>query len=190
MALLFRQAAKGRRGLEHVARRRAGLPAGETPASGGASGGSIPLPKPATPVLPKRYQGLAVTCFRTSDGFLALRGKSSQANHDMLSRAAAPFDLWFHVAGGPGSHVILRRDHPGQAVPESSLLEAAGLCALRSYRKDDAKAEVLCALVRDVRKIKGAALGSVAVDQVERTLLVALDPGLEARLATTPPAPE
>lgn len=37
--------------------------------------------------------------------------------------------------------------------------------------------------VRDVRKVKGAAIGSVAVDQVERTLVVTLDPTLEERLA-------
>jgi len=137
-------------------------------------------------LLPKRYQGLAVSCFRTTDGFLVLRGKSSQANHDMLSRAAGPHDYRLHAAGGPSAHVILRRDYPDQPVPEQSLLEAAGLCALKSWRKDDAKAEVLLALVKDVRKVKGAAIGSVAVDQVERTLLVALDPGLEERLALSP----
>lgn len=191
MAHLFQQAAKGRRGLAHVERRRAGLAAGASPealpASAKRDGKAVA--RPAQAVVPKRYQGLAVALFRTTDGFLVLRGKSSQANHDMLSRAAAPFDLWFHVAGGPSAHVILKRDFPDQQVPGQSLLEAAGLCALKSFRKDDAKAEVLCALVRDVRKVKGAAIGSVAVDQVERTLLVALDPGLETRLAVSAPPP-
>ncbi len=189
MAHLFRQAAKGRRGLAHVERRRAELAAGAGPEllPAAARRPQDSAPRPAPVVVPKRYQGLAVACFRTSDGFLALRGKSSQANHDMLSRAAAPFDLWFHVAGGPSAHLILKRDFPDQKVPETSLLEAAGLCALKSYRKADAKAEVLCALVRDVRKVKGAAIGSVAVDQVQRTLRVALDPSLEERLAVGAP---
>jgi len=71
----------------------------------------------------------------------------------------------------------------GRQAERSSLLEAAGLCALKSWRKDDAKAEVLLAHVKDVRKVKGAAIGSVTVDEVERTLLVALDPSLEERLA-------
>jgi len=190
MTLLFRQAAKGRRGLAHVERRRAELAAGKGPelhparrASGKPPASSTTGKPPAPVVVPKRYQGLAVALFRTSDGFLVLRGKSSQANHDMLSKAAGPFDLWFHVSGGPSAHVILKRDFPDQQVPQASLNEAAGLCALKSFRKDDAKAEVLCALVRDVRKVKGAAIGSVAVDHVQCTLLVALDPGLEARLA-------
>jgi hypothetical protein len=193
MALLFKQAAKGRRGLAHVERRRAELAAGSGPELFPAQAGRHKAPelRPAPLVLPKRYQGLAVACFRTSDGFLVLRGKSSQANHDMLSKAAGPFDLWFHVAGGPSAHVILKRDFPDQEVPEASLLQAAGLCALKSFRKDDAKAEVLCAKVRDVRKVKGAAIGSVAVDHVERTLFVALDPTLESRLAlaAAPPDP-
>ena len=189
MARLFLLAAKGRRGLAHVARRRQLLLAGAgpelRPTAPDAPGTRRPPGAPqATPlILPKRYQGLAVACFRTTDGFLVLRGKSSQANHDMLSRAASPHDYWLHASGGPSAHVILRRDYPDQPVPEQSLLEAAGLCALKSYRKDDAKAEVLLARVRDVRKVKGAAMGSVAVDQVERTLLVALDQGLEKRLA-------
>ena len=197
MAQLFRQAAKGRRGLAHLQRRRAELAAGAGPEllpdrTGRAEDKPADGPAPTAPVvLPKRYQGLAVALFRTSDGFLVLRGKSSQANHDLLSKAAGPFDLWFHVAGGPSAHLILKRDFPDQQVPEASLNEAAVLCALKSYRKDDAKAEVLCALVRNVRKVKGAAIGSVAVDHVERTLRVALDPALEARLAVLPaPSPQ
>ncbi|MBI5519301.1 MAG: DUF814 domain-containing protein [Desulfovibrio sp.] len=188
MARLFQQAAKGRRGLEHTARRREQLLAGVGPEVLPARAKSQhPIARPVAPLLlPKRYQGLAVACFRTSDGFLVLRGKSSQANHDMLSRAASPHDYWLHAAGGPSAHVILRRDYPDQPVPEQSLVEAATLCALKSWRKDDAKAEVLLARVKDVRKVKGAAIGSVAVDEVERTLLVALDPALEDRLKYAP----
>lgn len=185
MARLFAQAAKGRRGLAHVARRRAELGADALPHPDptGRPDNRTGKRPPAPALAPKRFQGLAVALFRTTDGFLVLRGKSSQANHDMLSRAASPFDLWLHAAGGPSAHVILKRDYPDQPVPEQSLMEAATLCALKSWRRDDARAEVLVARVRDVRKVKGAAIGSVTVDQVERTLVVALDPALEERLA-------
>lgn len=187
MARLFQQAARGRRGLEHVARRRELLLAGQgpelLPARERRKELAAPTKAEAPLLLPKRYQGLAVACFRTTDGFLVLRGKSSQANHELLSKAASPHDYWLHAAGGPSAHVILRRDYPDQPVPEQSLLEAAGLCALKSWRKDDAKAEVMLARVKDVRKVKGAAIGSVAVDEVERMLLVGIDPGLEERLA-------
>ena len=46
----------------------------------------------------------------------------------------------------------------------------------------------MCAKVRDVRKVKGAAIGSVVVDHMECTLRVALDPSLETRLAVLPVA--
>jgi len=188
MAALFRQAAKGRRGLAHVERRRAELLAGAglPPAPEPERGCAAP-PARVAATLPKRYADLAVALFRTTDGFLALRGKSSQANHAMLSQAASPHDYWLHAAGGPSAHVILRRDYPNQPVPEQSLVEAAMLCALKSWRKDDTKAEVMCALVKDVRKVKGAAMGSVAVDEVERMLLVPIDPAIEARLGLEQP---
>jgi hypothetical protein len=182
MARLFAQAAKGRRGLAHVERRRREIGAGLPPVDKATS--RKPAFQPAPPITPKRFQGLAVAIFRSSDGFTILRGKSSEANHQMLARAASPFDLWLHAAGGPSAHVILKRDYPDQPVPERTVMEAATLCAVRSWRKDDSRAEVMVAKVRDVRKVKGAALGSVAVDQVERTVVVDVDPGIEQRLAT------
>jgi predicted ribosome quality control (RQC) complex YloA/Tae2 family protein len=187
MTRLFQLAAKGRRGLAHVLRRRAGVREemeGVFVTVPPKQGEGLPKATTSGPaLLPKRYQGLAVALFRTSDGFLVVRGKSQQANHEILSKAASPFDFWLHVAGGPSAHVILRRDFPDQVIPEQSLVEAAVLCALKSYRKDDTRADVLLAKVKDVRKVKGAAIGSVAVDEVERTLRVVLDASLEDRLA-------
>ncbi|WP_022661942.1 NFACT RNA binding domain-containing protein [Paucidesulfovibrio longus] len=191
MERLFRLADKGRRGYVHLARRRnelgkelARLDAGGAPAPGqaprrhgGTEGADAPAP------LPKRWQGLAVSLFTTEDGFAVARGKNKKANHEMLSRAASPFDYWFHAQDGPSSHVILKRDHPAQEVPERSLLQAAELCALKSSFKGDGRVEVMYALVKDIRKIKGLDHGSVAVDQVQGTLAVRPDPELEQKLA-------
>lgn len=189
MTLLFKRAAKAERGFPHVRRRRAELldqldrlERGELlPASGPRKPG-IPLPD-GPPALPRRYKGLAVTVFRSSDGFTLVRGKNKRANHDMLSRAASPFDYWFHLADGPSSHVILKRDHPAQEVPERTLAEAARLCGIKSHSRDDGKAEVMYALVRDVRKVKGFAHGQVVVDKRLGTLRVDLDPDIETALA-------
>ncbi len=120
--------------------------------------------------------------FRTSDGFLLLRGRNKAANHKLVSRVAAPFDLWFHAQDGPGAHLILKRDHPKQEPPRQSLLEAATLAGLKGWQSRDAKARVICALVKDVRTIKGADLGRVAVDKILEAFLVPLDPELETRL--------
>ncbi|WP_207259663.1 NFACT RNA binding domain-containing protein [Desulfovibrio sp. Huiquan2017] len=189
MERYFKLAAKAQRGFPHVERRRRELLAELARAEDGTlelHPASLPhgAPAPEGPTaLPKRFRGLAVRLFRTSDGFTVIRGKNKTANHHMLSQAASPFDYWFHVEDGPSSHVILKRDHPGQDVPETSLVQAAVLCGLKSYRKDDGKADVMYALIKDVRKVKGFNLGQVAVDRKLGTLRVDLDPSLEEKLS-------
>ena len=176
MERYFRLAAKGERGLRHIERRReqlenelAELDRGVLPHLQAAQSTSIPAP-----VLPKRYKNIPATLFTSDDGFTIIRGRNKRANHDIISKAASAFDYWFHVADGPSSHVILRRDHPAQDVPKTTLEQAAALCALKSYRKDDTKATVMFAQIKDVRKVKGFAHGQVRVDSVIGTILVDL----------------
>jgi predicted ribosome quality control (RQC) complex YloA/Tae2 family protein len=188
MEKYFRLAAKAQRGFPHIERRRAELRREMEDLEAGRMDDPGPASKRAPtddgpPPLPKRYKGLAISLFRSSDGFTIIRGKNKQANHDILGKAASPFDYWFHVADGPSSHIILKRDHPGQEVPETTLAEAAILCGLKSFRKDDGKADVMYALVKDVRKVKGFAPGQVMVDKKLGTLRVDLDPALEKKLA-------
>lgn len=184
MDRLFRRAAKGDRGIsmlqarqEELSRQEELLQAGRLPAparqnqrkpdkSGGQSG---------------KLQGIAR--FRTDDGFLALRGKNARANHSLATRHASPFDYWFHAEDGPGAHVVLKRDHAGQEVPERSLEQAAVLAGLKSWQEGSDKARIMCALCKHVSPVKGGSPGQVTVEQVERSLLVDLDAALEARLA-------
>lgn len=202
MQALFARAAKGRRGLAHVVRRRqdvlneyeaaltdivpasraAGGEDAHDASAAGTTGAEGVGEKPAR-TLPKRFQGLAIKVFVTSDGFLAVRGKSAAANHGLVTRAARPHDLWLHVKDAAGAHVVIVRDHPGQEVPERSLLEAASLAALSSPLRDAAWADVLLAEARVVRTIKGAAKGLVRLDKPDRVLRARPDTELEERLA-------
>jgi len=189
MEKYFKLAAKAQRGFPHMERRRcellrelAQIEDGTYEIHPAMIQRDDPPPPSGPPSLPKRYRGLAVSLFRSSDGFTIIRGKNKKANHDMLSKAASPFDYWLHAADGPSSHVILKRDHPGHEVPERTLIEAAVLCGLKSYRKDDDRAEVMYALVKDIRKVKGFNVGQVAVDKQLGTLRVELVPSLEERL--------
>jgi predicted ribosome quality control (RQC) complex YloA/Tae2 family protein len=185
MERFFKRSAKGRRGLVHVAERRkvleaqlAELRAGKAPA--------VDFKPPRARAKARQggggYKGLAVNVYVTDDGFTLLRGKNQKANHELLSKAASQHDLWFHARGVSGSHVVLKRDHPGLQVPEQSLRQAAIIAGLYSGYGTADTAEVICALVRDVRKIKGAALGRVAVDQEFASLRVTPDPELAERL--------
>ena len=191
MERLFKQARKGRRGLEHVARRR-----GETEKSlealeeGGASsdqeGPGYTMPSaPASRVRPEGKPPSGhkdILMYASSDGFSILRGKNNRANHRLVTRVARPHDLWFHAAHGPGAHVLVRRPGPTSDVPATTRREAAGIAALRSHFSGSAKAEIICAQVKHVSPIKGGSPGQVKVSQVMESLQVPLEADLEDRL--------
>lgn len=175
MQKLYRLAAKGERGLTAIAARRRDLRAPEKDLQDRGSGAGRGGPANTSP---GAVAGIAAHAYRTSDGFLVLRGKNAKAN-DRLLRSANPFDLWFHAAGGPGAHVILRRDHPRREVPRRSIEEAAGLAGLASFAAGAGTAEIMVARVADVRREKGAPAGLVRVEALLETVRARLDPALE-----------
>ncbi|HQC53693.1 MAG TPA: hypothetical protein PLE92_11200, partial [Lentisphaeria bacterium] len=64
--------------------------------------------------------------YNLGNGWTALAGKTAEDNDCLSLRVAHPEDYWFHVAGQPGSHVILRRPPDDQdAVPDKALLTTA-----------------------------------------------------------------
>jgi predicted ribosome quality control (RQC) complex YloA/Tae2 family protein len=175
MQKLYHLAAKGERGLVAIAKRRGDLQDAKKYLQGREQGTGADAPARTTP---GAIAGVAANVYRTSDGFLVLRGKNAKAS-DQLLRLASPFDLWFHVADGPGAHVILRRDHPGREVPRRSIEEAAGLAALASFAAKAGAADVMVVRVADVRRIKGAPAGQVSVASRLETVRAKLDPALE-----------
>ncbi len=209
MEHLFRQAARGRRGIgmldarrgqlrEQIARLEAGdMGAVPPPRSGKADGasGDRTRGKAAQGMRSGKGQRKEVKGqgndagahklfqrFRSSDGLLMLRGRNAKGNHEILNRAQ-PHDLWFHAEDGPSAHLVLRLEFPGQEVPEQTLREAAVLVGLKSWQREGGQARVMCAFVRNVRKVKGAAVGAVHVSRMERSLLVELSEDVERRLA-------
>jgi predicted ribosome quality control (RQC) complex YloA/Tae2 family protein len=185
MDRFFVRAAKGERGLGIVAARaqalRRELEAARQGAASKERAGRAPA-LPVSEILPVKYRKLKVQAYRSSDGFLIVRGRNAQANHQLLTQAASPFDYWLHAQDGPGAHVIIKRDFPAQEVPERTIFEAASLAALASHLKLADRGDVLLCLVKDVRPIKGAALGMVGVDKVLRSVRPAIDPALEEGL--------
>lgn len=178
----FSLADKGKRGLAHVRKRRAEVLAG-------ALIQTRPFRAESTlragQAKAEQKDNVPMHRFLSSDGFILLRGRNQKANQALLTKKAAPFDYWFHVEQGPGAHVILKRDHPRQEVPEQSLREAAALAGLASSFSGAAKAAVICAEVRHVRAVKGQP-GLAKVEKVFCTLLVDLDPEIEPRLKAGP----
>lgn len=196
MEALFHAARRGKRGLEHVARRRAELE--ETldrlererraVLAGGAPRSD---PKTSGVVLAEQADRLPrnVQLFISSDGFALLRGRDARGN-GAARRMAAPHDIWLHADGGPGSHVIIRRAYAGQEVPERTLDEAGGLAACKSWLRDAARARILYAEVRHIKPLRGAAPGTVRMDKIWLSREVPVRPELETLLAPAPAATE
>ncbi len=130
--------------------------------------------KAATTATPKKQEKISgVRRYRSSDGYEILVGRTSRDNDHLTLRVAKSFDLWFHAADYPGSHVVLRNPKRS-AVPQRALVEAAQLAAKFSQANNDAGAKVAVNYCEKkfVSKPKGFAPGQVRLSSF-KTILVA-----------------
>jgi predicted ribosome quality control (RQC) complex YloA/Tae2 family protein len=117
---------------------------------------------------------LSPKVYTTLDGLEIWVGKNDEGNDVLSTRLARGNDLFFHLEGSPGSHVILRTE--GRSDPPSeSLLDAAELAVEFSKAKHATRASVHIAAVKDISKPSGAKPGLVYVHR-GRTLQLRRDP--------------
>ncbi|CAK7036321.1 MAG: hypothetical protein DELT_00580 [Desulfovibrio sp.] len=185
MELFFKKSAKATRGLAMLEARTALLKEVPPTPMVSTTSGHPTAPHGQTARKPSRKKPLfspsLIQEFVSSDGFTLWRGRNAEGNRDLL-KLANPFDYWLHVEDGPSAHLIIRRDHAAQEVPERTLEEAGALVGLKSWRKDDPKAPIMIALAKHVQPIKGAKAGTVKVVEQQRGILASVDPALEERL--------
>ncbi len=122
--------------------------------------------------------------FVAADGSEIRVGRGAREN-DRLTSAARGHDIWLHVRGVQGAHVILRMEK-GASPDPGALLDAAHLAIFYSSQKGESHAEVLYAQARYVRKTKGAPPGQVGVSR-SRTMSVTVDGRRYERLLGTHP---
>jgi predicted ribosome quality control (RQC) complex YloA/Tae2 family protein len=127
-----------------------------------------------------KAEGPEPRTFRSSDGLPILVGRSGPGNDRLTWRLARSHDLWLHVQGSPGSHVVVRLNK-GKPVPPRTLREAAQLAAYYSRARGQVKVPVDYALRKYLRKPKAAAPGLVLLSQ-EKTIVVRPDRDLVRRL--------
>jgi len=99
------------------------------------------------------------------EGFEVLIGKGDADNDQLTFKVAAPLDLWLHVAGTPGSHVIVRNPDRISEFPRPVIERAAELAAFYSKSRDGGKVEVHYCRAADVSKPRGFAPGKVLLKQ-------------------------
>lgn len=95
--------------------------------------------------------------FKTSSGTEVLVGKNNLQNDRLSFKIANKNDIWLHVQGMPGSHVVLRSAHPS----DQDLLEAAELAAYFSKGRHSDHVPVQYLPVKKLHKPSGAKPGFV-----------------------------
>jgi predicted ribosome quality control (RQC) complex YloA/Tae2 family protein len=107
-------------------------------------------------------------------------GRGAAENDQLTVRVAKGNDLWLHVRGRTGAHVVLRLPRGG-APDQESLIDAAHLAAWFSDARGESAPEVVYTRAKHVRKVKGAAPGAVTYSQ-ERGLALRVEPARVERL--------
>jgi predicted ribosome quality control (RQC) complex YloA/Tae2 family protein len=105
---------------------------------------------------------LAPRRYRTAGDLEVWVGRSDAGNDFLTTRLARGRDLFFHLDGAPGSHVILRTE--GRLDPPSeAVLDACELAVHFSKQRDATRADVHVVPIANVRKPRGAKPGLVTV---------------------------
>jgi predicted ribosome quality control (RQC) complex YloA/Tae2 family protein len=106
---------------------------------------------------------MKVKKFRSSSGLDILVGQDDESNDKLTFSVAHPNDIWLHVSGVSGSHVIIRCGEDGQPPDKTSIKEAAALAAWFSKMRAGGKMAVSYCPARMVRKPRSAKAGTVTI---------------------------
>ncbi len=105
--------------------------------------------------------------YTLAGGFEVLAGKTDADNDQLSLKVAKANDLWFHVHGMPGSHVILR--HPDGDKPETATIkQAAAIAAWHSKARNAGTVSISCTEAKHVSKPRGAKPGTVAIKREKK----------------------
>ena len=118
--------------------------------------------------------------FTSSDNIKIYVGKNNKQNDYLTLKFSHKEDLWLHVQGMPGSHVIIKSE--GKAVPDTTLEEAAILASYFSKGKNSKHIPIDYTQRKNVRKPKNAKTGMVIYDNY-KTIIVDPDKNIVDRLS-------
>ncbi|MDR0306074.1 MAG: NFACT RNA binding domain-containing protein [Chitinispirillales bacterium] len=99
------------------------------------------------------------------DGWEIFLGNNSTQNDELSTRFAKPSDIWLHVAGHAGSHVVIRRPKNTPPPPAEVIYKAAQLAVWFSKAKHTSFAEVHVTEARFVHKRRHAPAGEVIAER-------------------------
>lgn len=101
--------------------------------------------------------------YQSSAGIEIWVGQDDYSNDQLSIKAAHANDMWFHVSGMPGSHVLLRCGEEELLADKESIREAAALAAWFSKMRKGGNVAVHYCLAKYVKKPRGAKPGTVTI---------------------------
>lgn len=108
----------------------------------------------------------------SSDGWTIYVGRNRHENDQLLSKLAQPNDIWLHILGSGGAHVLIRVPASKQEPPLTTLKEAAQIAArLSKGGTSGSKVRVVYTQVKHVKKLGKDKPGQVRYEN-EKTLEV------------------
>ncbi len=116
--------------------------------------------------------------FLSSNGQLILVGKTKDENLELTFKVAKGNDLWLHVRGKPGAHVVIPLTS-GKSASLETLLDAATLTLFYSGGENWGTTEVDYTFKKHVRRIKDSSEASYTQN---KTLLLQVEPNRLKRL--------
>jgi len=111
--------------------------------------------------------------FLSAEGHEILVGRTAAQNDELTFRIARGNDLWLHVEGYAGSHVVVRVPK-GRTVPKETLLDAAALAVHFSQLRRAGGGPVAYCACKHVTKPRGAKAGETLYSQ-NKTLHVTVE---------------
>lgn len=130
-------------------------------------------------------QRTGIRSFVLRSGAIALVGKTNHDNDLLTQRVASGNDLWMHLQGAPGSHVVVRIQK-GRTPTLEDLQDGAALAVYFSKRRGAARADVMYTQRKYVRKPKGSPAGAVTVDRYKTFNTLADPTRLQTLLGSAP----
>lgn len=134
--------------------------------------GLLPSPKARTPKTAPIVGG--PLRFRTRQDVEIVVGRNARQNEEVTFKMARPSDLWLHVRGAPGAHVVVRS--AAKAAEEQDVLAAAQLAAFYSSRRGEHRVDVIVTERRWVSRAPGGHPGQVVVARERVVRVPAVEP--------------
>lgn len=117
----------------------------------------------------KKKSKAKIVSLTSSDGWTIYVGRNRHENDQLLSRLAQPNDLWLHVLGQGGAHVLIKVPASKQEPPLNTIKEAAQVAARLSKASTGSKVRVVYTQCKHVKKLGKDKPGLVRYEN-EKTL--------------------